>query len=291
MDINQIQYFLNLAETLNFTEAARQSGISQPSLTKSIQRLEDELGGPMVYRDGKDTRLTALGRDLQIEFVRVQGLLSNIAEMAENSVLGKQRRLAIGIASTIAPQIFARFWTHVMNQLPSVELLFQPFLPQDAEAEVQSGKFDMCILPYQPKPNAKLTILPLFEERLLLAMASSDPLAKQSEIMPEQMAEQPYFDRLKCEFRTQLITHFMDRNIVMRPRLQSDREDWIQAMVGLGGGVCALPERSAIVAGITLRPVVGLDLKREITLVAVSGSGNPREVRQIIDMAKRFVWK
>ena len=60
-DFNQIRYFLNLADTLNFTEAAMRSGVSQPTLTRAIQRLEQELGGTLVYRDGKDSRLTALG--------------------------------------------------------------------------------------------------------------------------------------------------------------------------------------------------------------------------------------
>ncbi|WP_411756105.1 LysR family transcriptional regulator, partial [Sinorhizobium meliloti] len=50
MDINQVRYFLNLAETLNFTEAARRSGVSQPSLTRAIQRLEEDLGSPLIYR-------------------------------------------------------------------------------------------------------------------------------------------------------------------------------------------------------------------------------------------------
>jgi DNA-binding transcriptional LysR family regulator len=44
MDINQVRYFLNLAETFIFTEAARRGGVSQPSLTRAIQRLEEELG-------------------------------------------------------------------------------------------------------------------------------------------------------------------------------------------------------------------------------------------------------
>ena len=104
------------------------------------------------------------------------------------------------------------------------------------------------------------------------------------------MSEEPYLDRLHCEFRSVLIKHFMDRNIVMRPRLQSEREDWVQQMVAAGAGVCSLPERSTIVAGITLRPVVGLDLSRQVSLVAVSGSGNPREVRQILALAAAHDW-
>ena len=59
MELNQVSYFINLAETLNFTSAARLSGVSQPSLTRAIRRLEEELGGPLIYRDGKNSRLTA----------------------------------------------------------------------------------------------------------------------------------------------------------------------------------------------------------------------------------------
>lgn len=290
MDLNQVRYFLNLAESLNFTEAARVSGISQPSLTKAIQRLEDEFGGPVLYRDGKDTRLTALGRDLIVEFMRIQSALENITELAENSVAGRSRKINIGVASTIAPRVFAKFWALVLKELPEVELLLHPLNPGEAEAEVLSGKYDMCLLTNPPEPNFKLTIQPLFQERLRLALASHHPLAGTDEITPEQMMEQPYIDRMHCEFRTQLIKHFMDRNIVMRPRFQSEREDWVQQMVAQGAGVCSLPEHSAIVDGIVLRAVKGLTLSRNISMVAVSGSANPREVRVILGLSKDFSW-
>ena len=290
MDLNQVRYFLNLAESLNFTEAARVSGISKPSLTKAIQRLEDEFGGPVLYRDGKDTRLTALGRDLIVEFMRIQSALENITELAENSVAGRSRKINIGVASTIAPRVFAKFWALVLKELPEVELLLHPLNPGEAEAEVLSGKYDMCLLTNPPEPNFKLTIQPLFQERLRLALASHHPLAGTDEITPEQMMEQPYIDRMHCEFRTQLIKHFMDRNIVMRPRFQSEREDWVQQMVAQGAGVCSLPEHSAIVDGIVLRAVKGLTLSRNISMVAVSGSANPREVRVILGLSKDFNW-
>ena len=290
MDLNQVRYFLNLAESLNFTEAARVSGISQPSLTKAIQRLEDEFGGPVLYRDGKDTRLTALGRDLIVEFMRIQSALENITELAENSVAGRSRKINIGVASTIAPRVFAKFWALVLKELPEVELLLHPLNPGEAEAEVLSGKYDMCLLTNPPEPNFKLTIQPLFQERLRLALASHHPLAGTDEITPEQMMEQPYIDRMHCEFRTQLIKHFMDRNIVMRPRFQSEREDWVQQMVAQGAGVWSLPEHSAIVDGIVLRAVKGLTLSRNISMVAVSGSANPREVRVILGLSKDFNW-
>ena len=62
MDLVQIRYFLALAETLNFTRAAERCNVTQPALTRSIQRLEDELGGPLLLRERNLTQLTELGR-------------------------------------------------------------------------------------------------------------------------------------------------------------------------------------------------------------------------------------
>lgn len=290
MDLNQIRYYLNLAQSLNFTVAARQSGVSQPSLTRAIQRLEEELGGPLLYRDGKDTRLTALGRDVQLEFMRIQSTLEAVAEIADNSVRGKLRRIAIGIATTITPSATSAFWRHVLRQLPMVELQFLPMQQGEDEHEVLSGRYDLCLLTDAPKLNAKLTVQPLYREYLRLAVPEGHPLAGKDEVTPAEMSREPYLDRLHCEFRTALIKHFMDRNIVMRPRVLSEREDWVQEMVASGAGVCSLPERSVIAGGIVLRPVAGLDLSRQVSLVAVSGSGNPREVRHILTMARQYAW-
>ena len=290
MDLNQIRYYLNLAQALNFTEAARQSGVSQPSLTRAIQRLEEELGGPLLYRDGKDTRLTALGRDVQLEFMRIQASLDAISEIVDTSVVGKRRRLAIGIATTIAPAAMASFWRHVLAQLPMVELQLLPMLAGETDAEVLSGRYDMCLLTDPPGPNVKLAVVPLYREYLRLALATTHPLARKSVVAPAEISGEPYLDRLHCEFRSLLIKHFMDRHIVMRPRLQSEREDWVQQLVSSGAGFCALPERSVIGEGIVVRPIEGLDLSREVSLVAVSGSGNPREVRQILTMAEKYRW-
>ncbi|GAA6164029.1 LysR family transcriptional regulator [Pelagimonas sp. KU-00592-HH] len=290
MDLNQIKYFLNLAETLSFTDAARLSGVSQPSLTKSIQRLEDELGSLLVYRDGKDTRLTALGRELQVEFMRIAKLLNNVQELADLSITGKRRHLSIGVATTVSPSILSGFIKQVFTKLENVELTIHQMQPGETEQEVLSGKYNLCLLTNPPAPNLKLSVVPLFSERLLLGVSEDHPFAKQSSVTPAQMSQEPYLDRLHCEFRSQVIEHFMDRKVVMRPKVQSEREDWIQQLVAMGVGITTLPERSGYAAGLLLRSVDGLDLERTISLVAVSGSGTPKEVRDILEMSRTFDW-
>ncbi len=62
MEMHQIRYFLAVSETLNFTRAAEKSHVSQPSLTRAIKLLEDELGGPLFHRERSNTHLTDLGQ-------------------------------------------------------------------------------------------------------------------------------------------------------------------------------------------------------------------------------------
>jgi len=62
MEMHQIRYFLALCEERNFTRAAKRCGVSQPSLTNAIKRLEHTLGGPLFHRDRKNVELSELGR-------------------------------------------------------------------------------------------------------------------------------------------------------------------------------------------------------------------------------------
>ena len=61
MELYQIRYFLALCETLNFARAAERCNVSQPSLTRAVQKLEQELGGLLIRRERRRTHLTELG--------------------------------------------------------------------------------------------------------------------------------------------------------------------------------------------------------------------------------------
>ena len=62
MEMHQVRYFLALCEEQKFTRAAKRCGVSQPSLTNAIKRLEQTLGGPLFHRDCRSIELTELGR-------------------------------------------------------------------------------------------------------------------------------------------------------------------------------------------------------------------------------------
>src|SRR3954462_8251494 len=64
MELHQVRYFLAVASTLNFTRAAKQCNVTQPALTKGVQKLEQELGGQLIYRERQLTQLTDLGKEV-----------------------------------------------------------------------------------------------------------------------------------------------------------------------------------------------------------------------------------
>lgn len=137
--------------------------------------------------------------------------------------------------------------------------------------------------------NTKISTIEMFNERLLLAMVQEYPLANKASISLAEPSEQPYLDRLRYEFRTRVQNHLHERVLIMIPRLGSGREDLIQQAVA-EGGVCMLPEHSAIVAGLVLRPVDTIDLSRKVAFQSISGSGTAAALQQLRVLTGRYVW-
>jgi len=86
MKIRQVTYFLALCEEQNFTRAARRCGVAQPSLSRAIQLLEQEIGGQLFVRSNSSIRLTELGALVYPEFVRIGQSTENIERTAASFV-------------------------------------------------------------------------------------------------------------------------------------------------------------------------------------------------------------
>ncbi|RMB35714.1 LysR family transcriptional regulator [Sphingomonas sp. PP-F2F-G114-C0414] len=290
MELNQVRYFINLAETLNFTTAARLSSVSQPSLTRAIHRLEEELGGKLIHRDGKNSRLTGLGHDVEAEFRRMAAAVRSVRDHSENWAMGGHRVLDVGVAPTVGPKAFSAFFESALAEVPSVEIKLHSLQSNEDASEVLSGKYHACILPRETRTEFKLNVHPLFRERFVLGCSANHPLAAGEVVRGEDLVRFPFVDRLKCEFRAEIHDHFARRDVLVQPRFRSDREDWVQRVVADSDAICILPERSATAHGLVTRPIDGFVLEREVVIATVSGSTAPVEIRKIAQMAARYAW-
>ena len=75
----------------------------------------------------------------------------------------------------------------------------------------------------------------------MLGCAADHPLAACEVVRGEDLLAFPFVDRLKCECRDQIFEHFARREVRMRPRFRSDRDDWVQRVVAEGRGYAFCP--------------------------------------------------
>lgn len=290
MELSQITYFVKLAETLNFTTSAKLSGVSQPSLTRAILRLEHELGGPLIYRKGKNSRLTGLGEHVEPEFRRVLVALESVRHHSANWARGKHQVLDVAVAPSVGANAFTAFFLSALDQLPSIEFKLHSLKSMEDVAGVLSGKYHAYIVPRVSRPDSTLDVVPLFRERFVLGCALDHPLAALDTVRVEDLVDYPFVDRLSCEYRVQIQEFLTRRKVVIRPRFQIDREDWVQHVVAQGTAVCILPERSVGAAGIVTRRIEGLALERELVMAVVSGSAAPVALSQVAQFASKYEW-
>jgi DNA-binding transcriptional LysR family regulator len=287
MDLREIRYFLAVCETLNFTRAAEACGVTQPTLTRAIQKLERELGGPLFARERGHTHLTALGR-------LVQPQLS--ALMAQSQAVGRQaeqhRRLAssdlrLGIMCSIGPSRLSAFLRRFHQAQPGVALTMSDAPPDRLSERLLAGEYDAALLSRPDAEGERLNIETLYSERTMVACAPTHPFAERESIELADMDGQTYLLRINCEIRSQLAEKLRAANARVKVAVRSEREDWIQSLAAAGLGVCFLPEFSATIPGLVLRPVRDAPLMREICLVTVAGRRWSPPLASFIEAVRR----
>ena len=109
-----MKYFVAVAEELNFARAARRVHIAQPSLTKQIQQLEQELGFPLLYRTKKKVELLDTGHVFLDEAQRLLRQAENAIQSASRTHNGESGRLLIGFSPSAAPEVLPGFFEDTM---------------------------------------------------------------------------------------------------------------------------------------------------------------------------------
>ncbi len=201
MEMHQVRYFLAVAEDLNFTKAAERCNVSQPALSRAIQALEQELGGPLFRRERSHTHLSELGRMVEPHLAEIFDSTQSAKRMAqEYGRLGKTP-LKLGIMSTIAPDQIIDLIAAVRARYPGIELRLCDSDARDLRSRLIDGDFELVIyaLPGE-EPDERTHLMPLFRERMVMAVGSGHRLANRSEVPVRDMNGENYIHRNNCEF-------------------------------------------------------------------------------------------
>ena len=107
MEMQQVRYFVALARTLNFTRAAEQCNVSQPALTRAIQQLEHEFGGPLFHRERSNTHLSDLGLMMLPYLEGVEASARTAKQVASEARKLENVTMTLGAMCTIGPKLVA----------------------------------------------------------------------------------------------------------------------------------------------------------------------------------------
>jgi len=177
LELAELRSFVLLADRLHFGQAAEALHLSQPALTKQIQRLEDKVAGPLLIRGYRRVTLTPAGeilRDRARSLLREAEIAEQMTRLAVNGKAGLLR-IGFGIASLAAglPDILTRFREH----FPEVQVAMRDMTTPDQIDALERGGIDVGFVRL-PVERPDLVTLPVIEETLVAAVPRGMPYRK-----------------------------------------------------------------------------------------------------------------
>jgi DNA-binding transcriptional LysR family regulator len=192
VQLQQLQYFVAVADERHFTRAARAVHVAQPSLSKQIAALEAEMGARLFSRARGNIALTAAGETL-LPLARRILADTELAQTAVREVVGLQQgRVRLGatpsLSTALVPQVLSRFH----QRYPGIRLLLEEGGSRDLVARLAQGALDLAliILPLHTDDPA-LQTFPVFREPLVAAVPPGHPLGRRASLRIVELRDEP----------------------------------------------------------------------------------------------------
>ena len=288
--MHQIRYFLAVCETLNFTRAAETCHVSQPSLTRAIKGLEDELGGPLFRRERNNTHLTGLGEMMRPHLSQVLIETDAAKERAKSFSAMDDVELKLGMMCTIGPRRFVPFLQAFRERHPKVRLVMSDGSNQQLQERLAQGELDVAVYGQPEEIDERFHVRRLYDERFVIGVGPGHAFDKQNVVCAKDLDGQHYVNRLQCEFFDHARKLFREQGAKTVIVFRSDRDDWVQSMVLAGFGFTFIPEYAVTMPGLRVRPLIDPEITRTIQVVTVRGRPRVPAVGAVVREVLAFPW-
>src|ERR1700754_3409153 len=122
LQLYQVRYFLALARTLNFTRAAEQCNVTQPALTKAVQKLEQELGGTLIHRERQLTQVTELGKMILPTLEQIFAAAEAVRLQAQGYQKKTIAPLKIGLVPSVSATLIMELLLELARVIPDLRV-------------------------------------------------------------------------------------------------------------------------------------------------------------------------
>ncbi len=291
MEMHQIRYFLAVCETLNFTRAAEACNVTQPALTRAVQKLEEELGGLLLHRERNRTHLTDFGQAMRPHLTEVLHNSQAAVSTAKSFLALKNAALRLGVMCTVGPLRCVGLMTQFSREHPGVAVNLREGVPSELAAMLENGELDLAIMAEPGGFSERFKAEALYRERFVVAFPPGHRFERMDAVPTTDCGGESYLMRGNCEYGSYWDEFLAANDVELREVYRSEREDWIQTMVMAGLGICFIPEFSPVLPGLHTRPLIEPEVHREVSLVTVPGRRFSPAVAAFVGMAKRYPWR
>ncbi len=290
MDLTQIRYFLALAQTLNFTRAAEACHVTQPALTKSIQRLEEELGGPLLLRERSLTQLTPLGQAMLPLLEQTHAAAERAKEHASGMKRQASSPLRVGLATDVPTPPFLPVFGELAARLPGFELSLEGAGSAKLCEALLQGTLDAAVVTEDAALSDRLNRWPLFRDMAVLMLPPGHALDT-GEAVPLSALDGAAVICGTADCRMVRLLEQAQKAHGTHPsqRHRVDAPEHAAELVRAGLGIALSTERTAVPDGVCKRRVEG-QAAHDVLLVAVAGRPFTRAAHAFIKLARAREW-
>lgn len=266
IDRYQLRYFLAVVDAGNFSRAAQQVNVTQPTLSVGIAKLEDSLGARLFLRNSQRVQLTEAGVRLLAHARAIESEFNSL----EDRVSGRQpsRTLRVGVLSTIPVRLIAGLVQRNRHTDPSQPMELIEGTERDLVGRLQRRRIDVALTIVRGE-ETRFEAEVLYEEGYALATPDWHAHAGAALISGDLLANETMIVRRQCEVLSETSRYFTERGVRPQFSFRSTNDERTVALVKAGLGITVIPDSYAE-PGLALIKLAGFNQTRRIGLLFAS---------------------
>ncbi len=241
MTLTDLRYIVALARERHFGRAAEKCFVSQPTLSVSVKKLEDELGVVLFERSPQEVRVTEIGQRVVAQAERVlaeSALVQEIAAAGKDPLKGTLR---LGVIYTIGPWLLPRLVPLLKERAPAMPLLIEENFTHRLVEKLKAAELDVIVIAL-PLAEPGLVAQPVYDEMFRTLVPAAHPWAKHKAIDPRLLLKEPLLmlGSGNC-FRDQVLDLCANLGQGNPLLMEGSSLETIRHMVASGVGVTVMP--------------------------------------------------
>lgn len=292
MTLQQLEYIVALSKTKHFVNAAEMCGVTQPTLSMMIQKLEDELDVKIFDRSRHPIELTEIGKKIVEQAQTTLRQVNKIYEIVSAEKGDISGNINIGIIPTVAPYLLPKFFSEIKEKYSELSFKVIEMRTESIEKNLLLGELDMAILS-TPLQNPNILEIPLYYEKFVAYVSSNEPLYKEIELVSNKLPVDQLWVLEEGHCLRSQVFNFCDAKTEHPSVYEAGSIETLVKIVDENGGYTVIPELH--IDSLTdeqkknLRKLVNPEPVREISLVIQQNFIREGQLNAVAEVIKRII--